>query len=173
MESNVEPSTARRIGLMSDTHGYLDPQVLSFFQECDEVWHAGDIGHLKVAQSLEKAHPFRAVWGNIDGPELRSSYPEIQRFTCAGVKVMMIHIGGYPGRYAKGVGALLKADPPDLFICGHSHILKIMPCPKYGLLHINPGACGRQGFHLEKTVVRFTLDEGKISQLQIGKLGPR
>jgi putative phosphoesterase len=158
---------------MSDTHGYLDPQVLAFFADCDEVWHAGDIGSLKVACKLEEFKPLRAVWGNIDGPELRQRYPEVQRFSCAGVKVVMLHIGGYPGRYAKGVRKLLQEDPPDLFVCGHSHILKVMPCPRLGLWHINPGACGKQGFHLEKTVVRFTLSEGKIEGLQVGKLGPR
>lgn len=162
-----------RVGLMSDTHGYLDPQVLAFFADCDEVWHAGDIGTAKVCDRLEGFRPLRAVWGNIDGPEIRDRYPEVQRFEVGGVKVMMIHIGGYPGKYAKGVGALLKADPPALFVCGHSHILKVMPCPRLGLLHINPGACGKQGFHLEKTVVRFALSDGKMSELQIGRLGAR
>ena len=170
--SDESPPT-RRVGLLSDTHGYLDPQVLAFFTDCDEIWHAGDIGNLKVAHKLEAFRPMRAVWGNIDGPEIRDLYPEVQRFSCGGVKVVIIHIGGYPGRYAKGVGALLKADPPVLFVCGHSHILRVMPCPRLGLLHINPGACGKQGFHLEKTVVRFTLAEGKMSELQIGKLGAR
>lgn len=168
-----EQVDSRRIGLMSDTHGYLDPQVLPFFAECDEIWHAGDIGTLTVARKLEESKPLRAVWGNIDGSEIRGLYPEIQRFTCAGVKVFMIHIGGYPGRYAKGVGALLKAERPDLFICGHSHILKVMPCPRLGLTHLNPGACGKQGFHLEKTALRFTLREGQLENLQIGRLGPR
>jgi putative phosphoesterase len=166
-------SEAVRVGLMSDTHGFLDSQVLAFFAGCDQVWHAGDIGRLELARELESFAPLRAVWGNIDGPEIRDVYPEVQRFSCGGVKVMMIHIGGYPGRYAKGVGAMLKADTPDLFVCGHSHILKVMPCPRFGLLHINPGACGRQGFHLEKTVVRFTLEAGKMKDLQIGKLGAR
>lgn len=163
----------RRIGLMSDTHGFLDSQVLPFFADCDEIWHAGDIGHLRVLRALEQAKPLKAVWGNIDGPEIRQLFPEIQAFECSGVKVVMIHIGGYPGRYAKGVSKLLKEERADLFICGHSHILRVMPCPKLGLLHLNPGACGRQGFHLEKTVLRFTLEDGRISELQIGKLGPR
>ena len=163
----------KRIGLLSDTHGYLDPQVLAFFEGCDELWHAGDIGHLKVAEKLEAFLPLRAVWGNIDGPEFRDRYPEIQRFECEGVKVFMIHIGGYPGRYAKGVGPVLKAEAPDLFVCGHSHILRAMPCPRLGLLHLNPGACGKQGFHLERTVMRFVAHEGKLSELQVGKLGAR
>lgn len=158
---------------MSDTHGTLDPQVLPFFSDCDEIWHAGDIGHLRVTEALSQVKPLKAVWGNIDGPEIRDLFPEVWSFECAGVKVVMIHIGGYPGRYAKGVSALLKREKADLFVCGHSHILKVMPCPKLGLLHLNPGACGRQGFHLEKTVMRLVLQDGRVSQLQIGKLGSR
>ena len=162
-----------RIGLMSDTHGHLDPQILPFFEQCDEIWHAGDLGRLKVLDALEEAKPVRAVWGNIDGPEIRERVPEIQSFECAGAKILMIHIGGYPGRYAKGVPQLIKAEKPDIFICGHSHILKVIPCPRFDLLHLNPGACGREGFHLEKTALRFSLEGGKISELQIGKLGSR
>lgn len=158
---------------MSDTHGYLDPQVLPFFAECDEIWHAGDIGNEAVADALEAFKPLRAVWGNIDDRDLRLRYPEVVNFECGGAKVMMIHIGGYPGRYAKGVPQLVKEAKPDLFICGHSHILRLKPCPRFGLLHINPGACGRQGFHQEKTLIRFNLEHGKVEGLQIGKLGPR
>ncbi len=162
-----------RIGLMSDTHGHLDSQVLPFFDQCDEIWHAGDFGKLRVLESLEAVKPVRAVWGNIDGPEIRQRVPEIQSFDCAGMRVLMIHIGGYPGRYAKGVPQLLKSEQPDLFICGHSHILKVMPCPRFGLYHLNPGACGREGFHLEKTLLRFRIEDGKLSEVQVGKLGPR
>ncbi len=169
----MDAAPSRRIGLLSDTHGFLDPQVLPFFADCEEIWHAGDIGSLKVMEPLEAFCPVRAVWGNIDGPEFRTRYPEVQRFEVGGVRVMMIHIGGYPGRYAKGVGAMLRADPVDLFVCGHSHILKVVPDHRLGLMHLNPGACGKHGFHLEKTIMRFTLTEGTIKDLQIGKLGPR
>lgn len=162
-----------RIALLSDTHGHFEPQISELVEECDEIWHAGDIGTEKVANRLEKLKPMRAVWGNIDGPELRERYPESIFFECGGVKVFMIHIGGYPGRYAKGVRKQLKTHQPDLFICGHSHILKVMPDEKLGLVHMNPGACGRQGFHLEKTLLRFTLDEGHVSGLQVCKMGPR
>lgn len=158
---------------MSDTHGHLDSQVLPFFADCDEIWHAGDIGDPRVMDPLEAAKPVKAVWGNIDGPEIRQRYPEVWAFECAGVKVVMLHIGGYPGRYAKGVSALLKREKADLFICGHSHILKVVPCPKLGLVHLNPGACGREGFHLEKTLLRFSLEDGVLRDLQVGKLGPR
>jgi uncharacterized protein len=162
-----------RIGLISDTHGHLDPKLFGFLQECDEIWHAGDIGSLELAKKLEDFKPMRAVYGNIDGPEIRHEYPEIQRFLCEGMEVFMIHIGGHPGRYAKGVRKLLKAEKPDLFICGHSHILRAEPDEKLGLLHFNPGACGRQGFHLEKTIMRFTIEGREMSRFQICKLGAR
>ncbi len=162
-----------RVALLSDTHGHFEPQITELVEECDEIWHAGDIGDLKVARRLESLKPMRAVWGNIDGPELRQEYPEVSVFECEGVKVFMIHIGGYPGRYAKGVKAQLKEARPDLFICGHSHILKVMPDEKLGLMHMTPGACGRQGFHLEKTLLRFTLKDGLIRDLQVCKMGPR
>lgn len=162
-----------RVGLLSDTHGYLDPQLPAFLAECDEIWHAGDLGSLEVARELEQLKPLRAVWGNIDGPEIRQQFPEVLRFDAGAMRVLMIHIGGYPGRYAKGVSQLLSQERPDLFVCGHSHILRVMPCPRFGLLHMNPGACGRQGFHLEKTALRFTLEDGQVSGLQIGKLGAR
>ena len=163
----------KRIGLLSDTHGYLDEQLFHFFTECDEVWHAGDIGDEQVAEKLEAFRPFRAVYGNIDDALLRSRYPEDMRFTIEDLDVWMTHIGGYPGRYNKRVRAILESNPPGLFICGHSHILKVMPDRKYGLLHINPGAAGKQGFHLMRTAVRFTISEGKVSGLEVIELGPR
>lgn len=162
-----------RIGLISDTHSHLDPKLFEFLEECDEIWHAGDIGTLKLAQELAAFRPLKAVWGNVDGQELRYEYPEQLIFDCQGMKVLMIHIGGYPGRYAKGVRKLLKKEKPDLFICGHSHILRCEPDDKLGLIHLNPGACGRQGFHVEKTIMRFTIEEGEMSQFQICRLGPR
>jgi len=162
-----------RIGLMSDTHGHLEPSIFEYFEECDEIWHAGDIGSLEVAQKLADFRPFRAVRGNIDGREIRYEYPEQQRFLCQGMDVLMIHIGGHPGRYAKGVRKLLRQEKPDIFICGHSHILRAEPDEKLGLIHLNPGACGRHGIHFEKTIMRFTIKDREMSQFQICKLGPR
>jgi len=162
-----------RIGLLSDTHGHLPSNLFDYLEECDELWHAGDIGSLEVAKKLAEFRPLKAVWGNIDGPEIRYEYPEKQIFECEGLKIFMIHIGGYPRRYAKGVRKQLKEEKPDLFICGHSHILKCLPDEKLGLIHLNPGACGRQGFHMEKTIMRFSIENGEMSRFQICKLGPR
>ncbi|MCB0585638.1 MAG: metallophosphoesterase family protein [Phaeodactylibacter sp.] len=163
----------KRIGLISDTHSYLDQSIFQYFEECDEVWHAGDIGSLEVAERLEEFRPFRAVFGNIDGPDIRRRFPENLRFDCEGVDVFITHIGGYPGRYSKRVRELIQKKPPRLFICGHSHILKVMPDKRHGLLHINPGAAGQQGFHKVRTIVRFTLDDGDIRDLQVIELGLR
>ncbi|MFN7117679.1 MAG: metallophosphoesterase family protein [Saprospiraceae bacterium] len=162
-----------RIGLLSDTHSFLDTKVFDYFAECDEIWHAGDIGNTEVADALEAFKPFRAVYGNIDGAALRVRYPLDLRFVCEGVDVWMTHIGGYPGKYQKRVRELLLQNAPKLFICGHSHILKIMPDPQFHLLHINPGACGNEGFHKIKTLVRFTLAESKIKDLEVIELGAR
>lgn len=155
---------------MSDTHSYLHPQVMQYFDKVDEIWHAGDIGDIKVADELEAFKPFRAVFGNIDGKDVRVRYPEQLRFTMEGVAVFMTHIGGYPGKYAPGVREQIKQQPPKLFICGHSHILKVMPDPAFQLLHINPGACGQQGWHKVKTLVRFELEAGRIQQLEVIEL---
>lgn len=161
----------KKIGLLSDTHSYLHPLVQKHFAAMDEIWHAGDLGDTATADALEAmGKPFRAVWGNIDGPELRQRYPETQRFTLEGVDVMMTHIGGYPGKYAPGIRAQLLQHPPKLFICGHSHILKVMPDPQLGLLHMNPGACGIQGWHKVKTLLRFVLDNGNIKDLEVIEL---
>lgn len=160
----------KTIGLMSDTHSYLHPQVFTYFKEVDEIWHAGDIGDVRLADELEAFKPFRAVWGNIDGTDIRIRYPETQHFTLEGVEVIMTHIGGYPGKYAPGVKEQLKQDPPQLFICGHSHILKVMPDPALHLLHMNPGACGQQGWHKVKTLLRFQLDAGRIQGLEVIEL---
>lgn len=163
----------KRIGLISDTHSTLDETVFDYFEECDEIWHAGDIGHPLVADRLAAFRPLRAVYGNIDEPSLRHRFPEDLRFELEGVSVFMTHIGGYPGRYSQRVRELLRAQPPGLFICGHSHILKVMPDKKLGLLHINPGAAGYQGFHKVRTIVRFSLEAGRIGELQVVELGPR
>lgn len=163
----------KRIGLLSDTHSFLDERIFDYFEECDEVWHAGDIGSMDVVEKLEAFKPFRAVYGNIDDHVMRRSFPEDDRFECEGVDVLMTHIGGYPGRYNIRVRDSIRANPPKLFICGHSHILKVIPDKKLGLLHINPGACGNHGFHQVKTIVRFTLNEGNISDLEVIELGLR
>ncbi len=163
----------KRIGLLSDTHSSLDERIFDFFESCDEIWHAGDIGNAEVADRLEAFRPLRAVYGNIDGRELRLRFPEDLRFECEGVDTLITHIGGYPGKYAPRIRPLLHANPPKLFISGHSHILKVMPDKALCLLHINPGACGKDGFHKVRTVVRFSLSEGRISGLEVLELGPR
>ncbi len=163
----------KRIGLISDTHGHLDPQVKTYFKECDEIWHAGDIGNLAVADELEAFKPFRAVWGNIDGQSARGRYKEILRFETEGVDVLMIHIGGYPGRYQPKVREIMRVRPPKLYICGHSHILKVQFDKQHQCLHLNPGAAGISGFHKVKTLLRFSLDQGNIKDLEIVELGPK
>lgn len=163
----------KKIGLLSDTHSYLDEKIFDYFEQCDELWHAGDIGDLELADRLEAFKPLKAVYGNIDDKSARLRFPEDLRFECEGMDVFMTHIGGYPGRYNKRVRELIKQNPPDLYICGHSHILKVMRDEQYGLLHINPGACGQHGFHKIRTIVRFELDQGKISNLEVIELGLR
>ena len=162
-----------RIGLISDTHSYLDPKVCKYFKECDEIWHAGDIGNAEVTDQLETFKPLRAVYGNIDGGILRKAFPQDLFFKCEEVPVFMTHIGGYPNRYAKGIIEKLKELKPKIFICGHSHILKVMYDKKYNLLHINPGAAGKSGFHKVKTVIRFTIDGKDIKDLEVVELGKR
>ena len=162
-----------RIGLLSDTHSFLDETIFNYFEECDEIWHAGDIGDPRIADRLEAFRPFRAVFGNIDDKEIRLRFPEDLRFTVEGLDVLMTHIGGYPGKYNQRVREILRADPPGLFICGHSHILKVMPDPALGLLHINPGACGQEGFHKMRTIIRFSIGDGKPKDLQVVELGKR
>ena len=163
----------KRIGLLSDTHGYLDEKILNYLKECDEIWHAGDIGSLDVIDQLSEITTVKAVYGNIDGHTIRVSCPENQIFECEGLKVWMTHIGGYPPKYNKAIIEGLDRIKPGLFICGHSHILKVVPDQKRDLLHINPGACGKNGFHKVRTMVRFNIDKGKISDLQVIELMPR
>ncbi|MBL7853267.1 MAG: metallophosphoesterase family protein [Cyclobacteriaceae bacterium] len=163
-----------RIGLLSDTHGFLDPQVFTHFRECDEIWHAGDIGDAQVADSLENFKPLRAVYGNIDDLTLRARYPEHQRFVCEGLSVWITHIGGAPPNYNPQVRKILLAQPPDIFICGHSHILRVKRDASLNqMLYLNPGAAGNHGFHLVKTFLRFTLQAGKIENLEAIELGKR
>ena len=162
-----------KIGLLSDTHGHLDEKVFHHFASCDEVWHAGDIGDFSVVERLEAFKPFRAVYGNIDDAKIRAAFPEDLHFECGGCSVFMTHIGGYPGRYNARVRTILDNTQPSLYICGHSHILKVMPDKKRRLLHMNPGAAGIHGFHKVKTLLRFELKEGKIEQLEAIELGPK
>lgn len=162
-----------RIGLLSDTHGYLDEAVFTYFKDCDEIWHGGDFGNIELAQQLEQFKPLKGVYGNIDGHELRSLFPEILRLRCEEVDVLMTHIGGYPGRYAPAVKKIMQTQPPKLFISGHSHILKIMFDEQYQCLHINPGAAGKQGWHKVPTLVRFAIDGSRIINCEVIELAKK
>jgi len=157
----------KKIGLLSDTHGFLEDKIIDFFDACDEIWHAGDIGSLAVADKLNSIKPLKAVYGNIDGQEVRIVYPKIQSFQCGQVHVLMIHIGGYPGKYEKDVRTIIQNTAVDLFISGHSHILKVMYDKKNELLHINPGAAGKSGLHKHQTAVRFVIDGKNIKDLEV------
>lgn len=159
--------------LLSDTHGHIDDTILKYANEADEVWHAGDIGNLKVTDALAKLKPLRGVHGNIDDHVIRKEFPEHHRFLCEEVDVWITHIGGYPPKYNTRVRDELKAKPPKLFICGHSHILKVMNDKKLGVLHMNPGACGKHGFHAVRTMLRFKIDGKNISNLEVIELGKR
>ena len=161
----------KKIGLLSDTHNYWDEKYETYFSSCDEIWHAGDIGSLALAVRFENLKPFRAVYGNIDDQAVRSAFAKTLRFTVENVEVLMTHIGGYPGRYDPLIRAELYAHPPKLFICGHSHILKVMYDKKLECLHINPGAAGNYGFHKVRTLIRFVLDEGNIRDLEVIEIG--
>ncbi|MFZ4724210.1 MAG: metallophosphoesterase family protein [Paludibacter sp.] len=159
-----------RIGILSDTHGMLDDRIFEHFAQCDEIWHCGDWGSLEVVNRLIAFKPLRAVWGNIDGYEIRSAFPQHNRFMCEGVKVWMTHIGGYPGNYDKLVRPAIFQQPPKLFVCGHSHILKVQNDKMLNLLHINPGAAGKYGFHKVQTLIRLEIDGGKIQNLEVIEL---
>lgn len=162
-----------RIGLISDTHNYLDEAVFRHFDPCDEIWHGGDFGTVEIADRLKAFKPLKGVYGNIDGYDVRSVYPLKLSWTCEDVSVYMTHIGGYPGRYAPGVKQELVSSGAKLFICGHSHILKVMYDDKVGCLHMNPGAAGKQGWHQVRTVLRFTIDGADIKDLEVIELGRR
>jgi putative phosphoesterase len=163
----------KKILLISDTHGYLDPRILDHAQKSDEIWHAGDIGTLDVCDRLSAIKPLKAVFGNIDGPGISGRFPENLTFECEKVKILITHIGGYPGNYPARIKKLLIDHGPSLFICGHSHILRVIYDEQNKLLHMNPGACGNQGFHAVKTCLRFEIDGAEIKNLAIIELGPR
>lgn len=162
-----------RIGLISDTHSYFDESVFQYFSNCDEVWHAGDFGSVKIANDLATFKPLRGVYGNIDGMDIRSLFGEILVFNCEDVKVMMKHIGGYPPRYNTETKKQILIEKPQLFISGHSHILKIMYDDALHCLHINPSAAGKQGWHKTRTVVRFVIDGRNIKDCEVIELNPR
>lgn len=157
----------KNILLLSDTHSYIGEEILKHAKEADEIWHAGDIGSVHVSDELKKYGTFRAVYGNIDGVEIRSEFPLHNRFMCEKVDVWITHIGGYPNRYNPEIRNELKRNPPKLFICGHSHILKVMPDPTIGLLHMNPGAIGKHGFQKVRTMLKFKIDAERIFDLYV------
>jgi uncharacterized protein len=160
----------KRIGLLSDTHGFLHPRLFPFFEKVDEIWHAGDIGNLDTADSLSTFKPLKAVYGNIDGHEIRAAHPLHQRFMCEEIDVWITHIGGYPGHYERMVKPDIFTNPPNLFICGHSHILKVIFDKKFNFLHMNPGAAGNKGFHIVCTALRFVIEGKDIRDLEIWEM---
>ena len=164
---------AIKIGLISDSHSYIDHKTVEYLRDLDEIWHAGDIGDLSVMDSLPPGKPIRAVFGNIDDPSIQQIYPEWQEFELEGVRVLMTHIGGKPPRYAKGVKQRIKESGAQLFICGHSHICKVEYDPSVNCLYMNPGAIGQQGFHVMRTMLLFDLEKGKIQNLRVVELGKR
>ena len=157
----------KKILLLSDTHSHIDETIMKYVAQADEVWHAGDIGNLAVTDTIKKVKPLRAVYGNIDDDKARLEFPLDNRFWCEGVEVWITHIGGYPGKYNPKIKKELETNPPQLFICGHSHILKVMFDKKNNFLHMNPGACGKSGFHQVRTMLRFVIDGDKIKELEI------
>lgn len=162
-----------KILLLSDTHSHIDDTILKYVQQADEVWHAGDIGSLVVTDKIKSIKPLRAVFGNIDDDKARMEFPLHNRFMCEGVDVWITHIGGYPGKYNQAIREELRANPPKLFICGHSHILKVQFDKRLNLLHMNPGAAGISGFHQIRTMLRFEIDGDKIQSLEIVEIGKK
>lgn len=160
-----------RIGLISDTHNFLDDSVFKHFENCDEIWHAGDFGNIELADKLAAFKPLKGVYGNIDGKDIRQVYPENLRFNCEAVDVWITHIGGYPDRYSPAVRSEIYSNPPKLFISGHSHILKVIFDKKISCLHLNPGAAGKQGWHKVRTLLRFSITGEKIHDLEVIELG--
>ena len=156
-----------KVLLLSDTHSYIDDTILKHVSNADEVWHAGDIGDLNVTDQIKKIKPLRGVYGNIDNAEARSEFPLDLKFNCEGVSVWITHIGGYPGRYNQRIRENIREHPPRLFICGHSHILKVMNDKKLKLIHMNPGAIGKHGFHKVRTMLRFVIDGTQIKDLEV------
>lgn len=162
-----------KILLLSDTHGHIDHTILKYAEQADEIWHAGDIGNIKVTDALAKLKPVRGVHGNIDNHIIQQEFPEHNRFMCEKVDVWITHIGGYPGKYNMRIREEIHKKPPQLFICGHSHILKVMHDKKLNVLHMNPGACGKHGFHHLRTMLRFTIDNKNLTNLEAIELGKR
>ncbi|MFN6088098.1 MAG: metallophosphoesterase family protein [Cyclobacteriaceae bacterium] len=163
-----------KIGLLSDTHSFLDPMIFEYFKNCDEIWHAGDIGYPEIIHLIEKVKPLKAVFGNIDNKELQNSLPEDLWFPCEGLSIWMTHIGGAPPNYNPRVKKILKEKVPDVFICGHSHILRVKKDPAYkDMLYINPGAAGNHGFHTIKTIIRFEIKKASILNMEAIELGKR
>ena len=160
----------KKILLLSDTHSHIDERILHYAGEADEIWHAGDIGRTDVTDKLKQIGPLRAVYGNIDDAEIRKEFSLNQRFMCEEVDVWITHIGGYPGKYSPAIREEIRQDPPKLFICGHSHILKVMNDKTLGLLHMNPGAAGKHGFHKKRTMLRFQIDKKEIKELEVIEL---
>jgi putative phosphoesterase len=163
----------KRVGLISDTHSHWDERLSTLFADVDELWHAGDIGDIRLLEKLQTFKPLRAVYGNIDDRTIRCEVPEMLRFECEGVDVLMTHIGGYPGKYSPKVREILSTNPPKIIIAGHSHILKVMYDNKYDVLHLNPGACGISGFHAVRTALRFIVDDSNIRDMEIIEIGAR
>lgn len=163
----------KKILLLSDTHGFIDDQILKFVKLADEVWHAGDIGDIKVTDTIKNLKPLRAVFGNIDNSEIRVEFPLNNRFSIEGVDVWITHIGGYPNRYNASVKEEIQKNPPDVFISGHSHILKVMPDKNLDLLHLNPGAAGKHGMHQVRTMLRFEVNNSTVENLEIIELEKR
>ena len=170
---NKQNIPLKKILLISDTHSHIDEKILKYINLADEVWHAGDIGNLIVTDTIKKLKPLKAVFGNIDDDKARLEFPLHQKFMCENVSVWMTHIGGYPGKYNPNIKLELETNTPKLFICGHSHILKVQFDKKLNLLHMNPGACGISGFHTVRTMLRFTINGEKIENLEIIELGNR
>lgn len=160
----------KKILLLSDTHGHMDERIIHYAKQADEIWHAGDIGTVEVTDALKKIKPLKAVYGNIDGAEIRKEFPLNQRFMCEDVDVWITHIGGYPKKYSPAIREEIRKNPPKLFICGHSHILKVMNDNQLHLLHMNPGAAGKQGFHKKRTMLRFEISGKDISNLEVIEL---
>lgn len=162
-----------KVGLISDTHGYFDPKLKEYFNGRDEIWHAGDFGTQKVVQSLREIAPVIGVYGNVDGTEIQDTYPRNQYFNREGLKIWMTHIGGKPGRYCLHIREEMEKTSPDIFICGHSHILKVSKDKDNNLLYMNPGAAGKQGLHQKRTIIRFEIDKRDINNMEVIELGEK
>jgi len=163
----------KKILILSDTHSFIDEQILSHANWSDEVWHTGDFGNINVVNSLQKVKPLKGVFGNIDGHEIRNEFPEFTRFSCEDIEVLMMHIGGYPKRYSPLAKLEIEKHAPKIFISGHSHILKVMMDRDKNILHINPGACGIEGWHKVRTMIRLMIDKNEIKNLEVIELSPR